>query len=165
MTKERIHFPLCSILKVIQTFIRNSSHKFPPLKMFQPWLLRPRTSSLSPPFSCFPVKNTEGEAWRWVSVQSWKRHHWKTLAGVQQVQCIYDNSQVDLVFLITCWGFSITGKQGRYWACLLSRSVYKFVFRFLYSAFVAVAKPYSEAAANRAISMHGLWAGQLNCAV
>lgn len=27
-----------------------------------PLLRSPRMSSLSPPFSCFPVKNTEGEA-------------------------------------------------------------------------------------------------------
>lgn len=79
------------------------------------------------------------------------------LAGVQQVWCIYDNSEVDLVILIAGCGFIVTGGKKaarRYEVCLLSRSVCK--FGLLYSAFVETAKSYSVAAAKSALSVHGL---------
>lgn len=64
------------------------------------------------------------------------------LAGVQQVWCIYDNSQVDLVLLIAGCGFIVTGEKkaaGRYEVRLLSRSVCK--AGLLYAAFVEQQSP------------------------
>lgn len=50
---------------------------------------------------------TQGEARRWVAVQSWKGHRWKTLAGIQRARRICDNSRVDSVLLNTGWRFSV----------------------------------------------------------
>lgn len=125
--------------------LKNTSPKFPLHKKrsfcavvyFSP--LPSRMSSLSPPFSCFPVKNTGWVLRGWVSVQSWIGHRWKkrkkkqnrkerkTLAGVQEARCVDDRGQDSVVLLIAGGGFIGAGKKNeaarRYEVCLLSRSL------------------------------------------
>ena len=109
----------------------------------------------------FPVsqwKTQRGEAWRWNAVQSLKGQHWETLAGVQQLWCIYDNTQLYLVLLNTGCRFSVTEKKRqRDMKCVGCQGQFVSLCPdSFYSANVAITKPYSEAAANGTMSACGL---------